>query len=186
MSEFIYFLFKIRNVIKYVRGFVWRIIIILSGGKCGKGLMVDKGFVLKHPPHKGLKFGSNIYIGTNTTLDVPANSLLVVDDFVSLTGFTYISAAESVTLGKYTLVGEFVSIRDANHGIDGNSEIHTQPMIAAALAIGCNCWIGRGAAILKGSNIGDGSVVGANAVVSHKIENRQIVVGIPAKTIKIR
>ncbi|MDD2495379.1 MAG: CatB-related O-acetyltransferase [Tissierellia bacterium] len=52
--------------------------------------------------------------------------------------------------------------------------------------IGNDVWIGSGAIVLRGTRIGDGAVIGANAVVTKDVPPYSIVVGIPAKIIKNR
>ena len=47
-----------------------------------------------------------------------------------------------------------------------------------------NVWIGEGACILAGVNIGQGAIIGANAVVTKDIPNFAIAVGVPARIIK--
>jgi len=54
------------------------------------------------------------------------------------------------------------------------------------IRIGRNCWIGMGALILAGVQIGDGAVIGAGSVVVRDVEAYAVVVGNPAKTIKHR
>jgi len=50
--------------------------------------------------------------------------------------------------------------------------------------IGSNVFIGAGARVLGGIQVGDGAVIGANAVVIHDVPPGATVVGIPAKVIK--
>ena len=52
--------------------------------------------------------------------------------------------------------------------------------------IGNDVWIGMDTTIMPGIKIGDGAVIGANAVVTHDIPPYAIVAGIPAKVIKYR
>ena len=85
------------------------------------------------------------------------------------------------------LIGEFCSIRDSDHGIGASQLIRQQPMETRPLFIGNDVWIGRGVAVLKGTEfIGDGAVIGANAVVKSAVPENTIAVGIPAKKIGIR
>jgi phosphonate metabolism protein (transferase hexapeptide repeat family) len=52
--------------------------------------------------------------------------------------------------------------------------------------VGPDVWIGHGAIILPGVNIGTGAVIGAGAVVTKNVPNYSIVVGSPARVIKRR
>lgn len=57
-------------------------------------------------------------------------------------------------------------------------------MLKDQVIIGNNVWIGEGARILSGVTIGDGSVIGTNAVVTHDVPAYSVVGGVPAKIIK--
>ena len=54
------------------------------------------------------------------------------------------------------------------------------------ISIESGVWIGSGAVILPGITLGEGSVVGANSVVTKNTEPYSINVGIPAKLIRYR
>ena len=73
-----------------------------------------------------------------------------------------------------------------DHGIKGGELIRNQKNIVAPIKIGEDVWIAAGCKILKGSEIGNGAVIGAQSLVKGKIEENAIAVGIPAKTIKFR
>jgi phosphonate metabolism protein (transferase hexapeptide repeat family) len=52
--------------------------------------------------------------------------------------------------------------------------------------IGNDVWIGHGAVILPGVAIGNGAVVGANAVVTRDVPAFAVVAGVPARMIRLR
>ena len=54
----------------------------------------------------------------------------------------------------------------------------------APVRIGDKAWIGFGAAILKGVQIGEGAVVGAHAVVSRDVPPYAVVAGNPARVVQ--
>lgn len=54
------------------------------------------------------------------------------------------------------------------------------------VTIGNDVWIGHGAVIMPGVSIGDGAVVGANAVVTRDVSPYTIVAGTPARRIRDR
>lgn len=57
---------------------------------------------------------------------------------------------------------------------------------AKQVIIGNDVWIGHGAVILPGVNIGNGAVIGANAVVTRDVAPYTIVAGVPARRIRER
>lgn len=145
-----------------------------------KNVSWDKGFTCGYncriesiidENHRGIiKFGKNVKIG----------------DYV------HISSAESITIGDNVLIASHVFISDLDHGIyttDKCDVPFTTPdkrlLHAKKIEIGNNVWIGENVVILKGVNIGDGCVIGANSLVTHDINKNCIAYGSPAKCIKI-
>jgi phosphonate metabolism protein (transferase hexapeptide repeat family) len=55
-----------------------------------------------------------------------------------------------------------------------------------AVTIGNDVWIGHNSIIMPGVNVGNGAVIGAGAVVTKDVEPYSVVVGVPAKRIKMR
>lgn len=52
--------------------------------------------------------------------------------------------------------------------------------------VGHDVWIGHGALVMPGVSVGTGAVVGAGAVVTKDVEPYTIVVGVPAKPVRLR
>lgn len=177
----------LKKLSRWVRGVYWTLIIRAMGGHVGSGLRVDRGLIFKTAPHKGIHFGNNISIGSNVIIDVPDGGCLVLGDRVKLNLSIVLAAQNKITIGNNSLIGEYSSIRDADHGIVLNGiPIQDQPMPAVPVTIGSDVWIARGVCVLKGCCIADGSVIGANAVVRSDIEKHTIAVGVPAKAISLR
>lgn len=54
------------------------------------------------------------------------------------------------------------------------------------VTIGNDVWVGHGAVVLPGVEIGNGAVIGANAVVTKPVGPYEIVAGVPARRIRMR
>lgn len=169
-----------------LRGLYVCYLIRLMGGVCTGPIFVDRGFLLKHPPHAGLNFGRNIFFGKNIAIDIPLGGELHIADNVKFNMDIVVAASSSIRIGEYTQIGEFVSIRDSDHGIAIDQLIAEQPLIAEKVTIGRDVWLARGVAVLKGSVIEDGAVIAANAVVKGTIPRNMIAVGMPARVVKSR
>ena len=60
-----------------------------------------------------------------------------------------------------------------------------QPLYSkGVVTIGNNVWIADKVTILSGVTIGDNSMIGANAVVTHDIPSGVIAAGVPARVIR--
>ena len=89
-------------------------------------------------------------------------------------------------IGKNVQIAAQSYIIDTNHGIKKGTLIKAQQNESAPINIGEDVWIAANVVILKGVNIADGAVIGANALVNSDIPKEGIAVGVPAKVIKYR
>lgn len=93
-----------------------------------------------------------------------------------------VSANSSVEIGEECLIGEYTSIRDADHVFERRDvPIRDQGVTSQPIVLGRGVWIGRGVAVLRGVAIGDGAVVGANAVVTRAVPPFCVALGVPAR-----
>lgn len=125
-------------------------------------------------------------LGRGVFLETGEQGRIEIGSHTRINAGVFIVAHSSVSIGDDCLIGEYVSIRDADHGTEAGELIRKQALKARPVFIGNDVWIGRGTVILKGITIGDGAVVGANSVVTSDIPPRSVAVGVPAKVKKIR
>ncbi|MDB4144280.1 hypothetical protein N9589_00500 [Flavobacteriaceae bacterium] len=96
-----------------------------------------------------------------------------------------IVARKKITIAVNCQIAEMVVIRDQNHNFGkSNLTIAEQGFTASSINIGENVWLAAKSTILSGSNIGNNTVVGANAVVRGELEAIAVYVDVPAKKIK--
>ena len=133
-----------------------------------------------------VKIGEKARIGDLAELTTNHEGVIRIGREVRLNRGATICAYTEVSIGDFSMVGEFVSIRDANHGIARGELVRSQPHDAKPIRIGSDVWVGRGACILPGVTIGDGAIIGANSIVTKDVPANCIAAGIPAKVIRER
>jgi maltose O-acetyltransferase len=92
-----------------------------------------------------------------------------------------ISAHERVNIGRNCQIGNYTLIMDNDYH-DMND--HLLPGQSLPIEIGDDVWLGARVTVLKGVRIGDGSVVGAGAVVTKDVPPRSFAAGVPAKVVR--
>jgi len=124
--------------------------------------------------------GAGALIHAGVVLETQAAGRIVIGDRVVISRGVHIVAFDQVCIGDDCMVGEYTSIRDANHRAS-RERMRESGHDAAPVILERNVWIGRGAAVLKGVRIGDSAVVAANAVVSRSLPSGARARGIPAR-----
>ena len=105
----------------------------------------------------------------------------------SIGPYSLIYGNGGVDIGENVLIANHCSIVAFNHKFEKTDiPMAEQGMSTLGIKIGNDVWIGAHANVLDGVKIGNGVIVGAGAVVTKDVEDRAIVVGSPAKTVKIR
>jgi maltose O-acetyltransferase len=89
-----------------------------------------------------------------------------------------------VTIGDNVFFGPTVQIYTATHPINA-SERRIELEFAQPIRIGSDVWIGGGAIICPGVQIGDGTVIGAGSVVTKDIPPNVVAAGNPCKIIRV-
>jgi maltose O-acetyltransferase len=87
-----------------------------------------------------------------------------------------------ISIGDYTTLSPYVAV--ITH--DTSLVHHTGQTRLGRVVIGKRVYVGVGAILLPGTNIGDDSVIGAGAVVHGEIPPRSLALGNPAKASPIK
>lgn len=155
--------------------------------KYGKNNVIKKSAEFWLTDNAYLEIGSNCTIQDYSFFQLTKpHPRVIIGNNVTIGRHNMITAKDHLTIGDDTIIGAYVQIIDHNHNFGGGTLIREQLAEIKRVSIGKDCWIGAGVKILCGARIGNGCVIGANAVVIGEIPDNAIAVGVPAHVIGYR
>jgi phosphonate metabolism protein (transferase hexapeptide repeat family) len=139
--------------------------------------------------------GDYVYLGAGTSI--------VESEFGE---YSYTAGDVSIIysdVGKFCSIASHVRLNPGNHPMERVTQHHLTyrrqqygfgPDDEAffdwrrdhKVTVGHDVWIGHGAVVLPGVSVGTGAVIGAGAVVTKDVAPYTIVVGVPAKPLRLR
>jgi carbonic anhydrase/acetyltransferase-like protein (isoleucine patch superfamily) len=140
-----------------------------------------------------IEIGTGTLIGTHVSLSagmLPGHRLgdqpvLQIGNGCVIGRGSHLVAHHSIVIGDDVFTGPYVYITDQNHNYtDPDVPIGRQWPSNTAVSIGSGSWLGAGAIVLPGAQIGRNVVVAAGSVVRGAVPDRCVVAGVPAKVVR--
>lgn len=164
-GKILYYTIGIRMPISYsrfncgsrkVRAFCGKLIL----EHCGENVNIEKGAL----------FGNHVSLGDNSGIGIRAQ------------------IEEHVVIGNNVMMGPDCMIFTQNHEFQDKEKPMCEQGFSQVrpVLIGNDVWIGARVIILPGVHVGEGSIIGAGAVVTKNVEPYSVVGGNPAKLLKKR
>ena len=153
-----------------------------------KGCAVDWSAIV-HPTAVFERSRGNISIGARTHIDRGAiiramGGSIVIGADCSVNAYSFLSGLGGLVISDSVMIASHVSIYASNHIFaDTSQPMQAQGLTACGIVIRKDVWIGTGARILDGVELGQGSVVAAGAVVTRSTDPYTINGGVPARVI---
>lgn len=112
---------------------------------------------------------------------------ITVGSHFAVNSGTYLNGLGGIEMGSHVLIGNNVTISSGQHPIDGRcTPVFARQSLPKKIVIENDVWVGAGAVIMPGVRLAQGTVVGANAVVTRDTAPYSVVVGAPARAIRSR
>lgn len=136
--------------------------------------------------HGNLELGPWCWIGSQNKLRAHEGNLRLGPKVV-MGRDNVVNTYLDVELGQGVLMGDWIYICDFDHLYDRlDVPIKDQGLVKTPVRIGADVWIGEKASVLRGADVGSGSVIASQALVKGEIPPFSIVVGTPARVIRSR
>jgi acetyltransferase-like isoleucine patch superfamily enzyme len=141
----------------------------------------------------GLVLGDRVRVLTWTTFNVEPTGYVQVGDDTLLVGAVFM-CAQSIVIGARSVVSYNVTLADSDfHPLEiqarrqdaianapQGDRSQRPPLRTKPIVIGDDVWIGIGAIVLKGVNIGSGATIAPGAVLSCNVPPHALAAGNPA------
>lgn len=151
--------------------------------RCFPGARLVIGHNFKSICHSRLSLAS--YSPNNRVSCLLPSAEVIIGQNVEVNGINIVCRSTRVVVGNDVKIACGCTILDSDfHGV-GLSERHL-PMIEQdrEVVVGDNVWIGLDVLILKGSRIGENTVVGAGSIVRGTLEANCVYAGNPAQKVR--
>jgi hypothetical protein len=182
-------LFRARYLKSYARMFNHKVIHrrkygrkIHTDGLCfiGKDVAIEVG------PFAHIYLARWSWVGNRTKLRAHGGFIRIGSKSVLGEEITF-STYEEISIGRECVIADRAMFIDFDHIVEGTEQaIRKQGLYSKPVRVGNNVWIGYGACILRGVTVGDGAVIGTNAVVTKDVPPNAIVGGVPARVLRMR
>jgi acetyltransferase-like isoleucine patch superfamily enzyme len=156
--------------------------------------VVTEGFVFLgrdvevcvRPGYGRLILGKWVHLGDSTRLRAHEGTLRIGDKTVFAREVT-VNCYLDIEIGASSLIADWVYICDFDHRTeDITVPIKDQGLVKSPVRIGPDCWIATKATVLRGTDIGRGTVIAANSVARGTVPSYSIAAGVPARVVKDR
>lgn len=162
----------------------------ITGGsniEIGNHVAILKNGSIKAQNNSKISIGDYVQLKPEVEIEAGENAEINIGARTVLNKHIWIHSGSSIKIGQDCLIASYVGIIATNWNYtDISRPINTQGSSSKGIVIEDDCWLGHRVSVLDGVKIGQGSVIGAGAVVTKDIPPYSIAVGVPAKVVASR
>ena len=168
-----------------LRKFQTRLKVLFAGAQIGKKTWIHPKAILELKKGR-IELGDFCEVHRGAQL-MAYGGVIEIGDNCSINPGSILYGHGGLRIGNDVRIAAGVTIVAANHNFkDAGVLIREQGEDCVGITIGNDVWLGARVIVLDGVNIGDGSVIGAGAVVTKSTEPYGVYVGNPARKVKQR
>jgi acetyltransferase-like isoleucine patch superfamily enzyme len=164
-------------------------VIFHSDLRLGANIFIaDRVIIFQNKNGGPVKLGDRVQILRDTTIETGFGGSLSIGNKTCIHPRGQINAYKShIEIGCGVDIAPNCAFYSYDHGFAADKNISEQPLeTKGKIVVDDHVWLGVGVIVLSGVRIGKGAVVGAGSVVTHDIPDGGVVVGVPARVVKMR
>lgn len=154
----------------------------------GEGAFINESLIRIIGNNNKIIFEENVVVGPQCSFWIEGDGIEIrVGKNTTFTLHCHINAQENesrIIIGEDCMFANNIIVRtsDSHPIIDLKSGLRTNP--PKDVILGKHVWVAPQAMLMKGTKIGDGSIVGARAVLTKEYPENSLIVGSPGKVVK--
>ncbi len=155
----------------------------------GSNVFIDDRVLIYHLKDGGpVELGDRVHLYRDTIIQTGQNGSISIGAYSYIQPRCTFSAFKgSIKIGEAVQIAPNCSFYSYDHGSVAGVKIIKQPLQTKGdIIIEDDVWIGVGVIVLSGVIVGKGAVVAAGSVVTQKVPAGAIVMGVPARVMKMR
>ena len=142
-----------------------------------------------HPDGGEIRLGEGVHLYRGTIVEVGRGGSVIIGAHTHVQSHCNIKGfLASTRIGEHVQIAPHCGFSPYEHGFeDLGSSIREQEITSRGdIVLEDHVWLGLNVQVLDGVTIGEGTVVGAGAVVTRSLPPASVAVGVPAKVIRRR
>jgi acetyltransferase-like isoleucine patch superfamily enzyme len=154
----------------------------------GGRVMIGKGcFIDANSATARIELADDVWLSRDCYLVAGRDAEVLIGDRTYVGHRCLLYGHGGIDIGRDVLLASDVQLICGNHTFARRDiPIRAQPTEEKPIVIGDDVWLGASAIVLGGVTVGEGSVVGAGAVVTRSLPPYSIARGVPAQIVGMR
>ena len=147
-----------------------------------RGVRLAAGVDLRAVDGGTVRIGDGAFISAGVLIRASVGNITIGERAFVGRG-VHIAAVECVEIGADCLIAEHATVRDQDHDYRKLGAERNRSRLVAPVRLGTSVWLAAKVTVVKGTSIGQGSVIGANSVARGEIAPFSVAVGCPARVV---